>query len=532
MTNNKPQPATSVSRAALFTVGMFAVMSSWAIPSHATVVNTEQPKLLVTILVDGLDERCLELLRPSMSPNGFNRLYNDGLSVASLDYGYQPNSVSAAAVLLTGSGAHVNGIPSKQIYDVKLSKANSVLTDLNALGNFTKSTLSPKNIAVSTLADEIKIDGAGLSKVYSVAVAPETAIILSGHAGNSAVWLDESVPTWASTTYYREVPLALSKKNYSAPLSAKLDTMLWTPTVESSQIASLPISKRKTPFNYSFSQKKGYALDAFRFSPKANEEVTDFAVNLLKELSPTSSGIDMLGIGYNLSPFPYARTADSRYELYDAYLRLDKDLSQIIKAAEKAAPGRNIIMLAGVPPTSNFGEDDEQWRLPGGKFSPKKALSLLNMYLMAIHGNGDWVTGYFNKQFYLNSKLAEDRQVSITQLRDEASKFLSKMSGVRRASSIDSLLVADQFESILESKSGDVFIDILPGWSIENQTTTNAYRHNSVERALPIMPLYVLVPNSKGQRFEGRYDARMVAPTIAGILRIRSPGAASQPALF
>lgn len=491
-----------------------------------------QPRLLVTILVDGLDENCLQLLRPAMGPGGFNRLINEGLAVTSLDYGPRADAASAAAMLMTGAGAAVNGIPSAEIYDPQSKRTVPALNDPEALGNFTSQTLSPKGITVSTLADELRINGGGAAKAHSVAIRPEEAIILSGHAGNTALWIDPAAPRWATTTYYKETPATLSQLNYGKPLATRLDTMRWTPSARALALAIVPESKRKYSFSYTFPAKTATSADAFIYSPKVNTEVTDVALSQLSSLGNAALGTDMLGVAYTLSPFPYPRTGDSRLELYDTYLRLDGEITRLIEAADKAAgKGGSVIVLAGLPPTTGQRRDDEQWRIPGGKFSPKKAVSLLNMYLMAVHGNGDWVSGYHDKQFYLNTKFAEERKVDLETLRREAATFLSRMSGVRRADTVGAVLATDTSEAVLAAASGDIFIDIIPGWEIESDTAgaTASDRRSGVERALPPMPLYILAPGVTPGRIDGKVDARRVAPTVAGLLRIRSPGAASEP---
>ncbi|MCM1337172.1 MAG: alkaline phosphatase family protein [Candidatus Amulumruptor caecigallinarius] len=525
-----------MSRVRLLSVGVVSVMASLTGTgtTPANAATSAQPKLLVTILVDGLDENCLRMLRPSMGPDGFNRLINGGLSVTALDYGSRADAAAAAAMLLTGAGAAVNSVPASEVYDTDTRRPTPSLHDPEALGNFTSQTLSPQAISVSTLADELRINGGGSSRVHSVAIRPEEAIILSGHAGNTALWIDATVPRWATTTYYKETPAVLTRLNYGQPLAARLDTMRWTPSSKALALESVPESKRKYSFSYTFPTKVATSADAFMRSPKVNSEVTQVALSQLESLGNPALGTDMLGVTYTLSPYPYSRTGDTRLETYDAYLRLDSDIASILNAADKAAgPGGSVIMLAALPPTSGQRRDDEQWRVPGGKFSPKKAVSLLNMYLMAVHGSGEWVSGYHDRQFYLNTKLAEDRKVNVDALRQEAAQFLTRMSGVRRAETIDAVLAADTAETVLAAASGDVFIDIIPGWEIEQDSTAavSDSRHTGVERALPPMPLYILAPGVTPRRIDARVDARRVAPTVAGLLRIRSPGAASEPPL-
>mgnify|MGYP007069433900 CR=1 FL=1 len=70
--------------------------------------QSKRPTLLVNIVVEGLDGQYLGLLRDSFDHNGFGRLMSSAAYADDIDYGSVSNSVAAAAMLQTGTGASVH----------------------------------------------------------------------------------------------------------------------------------------------------------------------------------------------------------------------------------------------------------------------------------------------------------------------------------------------------------------------------------------------------------------------------------------
>ncbi len=85
---------------------------------------------------------------------------------------------------------------------------------------------------------------------------------------------------------------------------------------------------------------------------------------------------------------------------------------------------RTLVFVSGTPLTNRSRRDDEKWGIPSGILITQ-AVSLLNMYLMAIHGNGEWVSGYHDGQLYLNHKLIKERNKDLRSMRDESARFLT-----------------------------------------------------------------------------------------------------------
>lgn len=519
------------------------VLTTLAAGLVCVAVNAAQPRLVVGIMVDGLRQEYIDMLREHFGRDGFNRLLENGLVLENVDYGPGLDATAAAAVVMTGASPAVNGIPSAKIYDLQARRYRSVYDDGHTVGNYTDETLAPAALRTTTLADEARIDGAGVTMAYAVAADPEMAITLGGHAANSAVWINDLTGNWASSTLYPQFPVSISTDNRLRPLSTRLDTMMWMPADNTAAASGLPSHLTAYNFHHSFNKLKTDRLAAFKNSPLANTEVTRVAGELLRSLKlGTHDGTDVLNIAYTLTPYEYTRNAENRYELADSYMKLDAELSRLFNLVDSQA-GRDgaVIFLAGTPPVNRRRRDDEQWNIPGGEFSTRKAISLLNLYLIALYGNGEWVNGFSGDTFYVNASLAKERDVDIARLRREAADLLKRMAGVDIAFTTDEILdgkapVVDpealRRNTVVGVSDGDVHVQLVPGWELIDDFNTPGAKSGRVSaHAATTAPAYLLIPGADPALITETVDARVIAPTVARQMRIRSPNGAASPPL-
>ena len=491
-----------------------------------------RPPLALGIIVEGLNDDILATVEPMLGEGGFKRLMSRGAHISDLYFGPGIDPVAATAMLLSGASPMVNGIPAAQIYSPETKLTSAVLYDPKTMGNFTDETISPTALKVSTLADELRIETDGNGTVFAIGIDPQQTVLSAGHASNGAFWLYDHNGKWATSTYYKELPSAVNTRNYRTPLSSRIDTMKWTPLRAPEAYTLLSQAERSKPFSISFPAKRADRYTSFKTSPLANTEVTDLAIELIGEYKMgRDNATDLLQLGYNLS-----RPGVSRYELIDMYLRLDRDLARLFEAADRnAGHGNTIVFLAGTPAPASYSPDASKWRIPTGEFSVRKAKSLVEMYLMANHGNGDWLTGYHDRQFYLNRKLITDRNLNVAQVRTEVADLLARMSGVCNVYTIDDIIATragDDPQGLKRNTSiehcGDVFVEINPGWVLTDEGGTRLTSKPIAERRMaPSVSAFILAPNVAPQKIEITVDARALAPAVARQLRVRTPNGAS-----
>lgn len=501
---------------------------------------SKRPTLVVGIYVEGLSSDYINLLRGNFGKDGFNKVIENGVTIENVDFGPRIDATAATAMLVTGAAPGVNGIPAARVWDTDARTDYPILLDPSKIGNFTNETFSPEALKVSTISDEIRISDGGLGLVHSVAPDAQIAIILAGHAGNSGFWINDINGKWSTSTFYKDTPTAVTKRNYGITLASRLDTLAWNPAQPLDRYPDLPDYKKLYPFRHTFPSREPDRFKAFKASAPGNREVAAVGVDYISSLDLGKRGFtDMLNVAFSVSPYQYGRDADNRIETMDAYLRLDSDIANIIRAVEKG-PGlnRTLLFIAGTPAPAGGKRDEEKWNIPSGQFSPRRAMSLLNMYLMAIHGNGEYVNGYHNGYFFLNRKLIKERDINEVELRREAADFLARMSGVSDVYTIDDIIARRAGDEPLAlqrntspTHAGDLLIMVNPGWEISDGDVENPTNIQMpvVRNTATTSPVYILSPELSATTIDYTVDARAIAPTITRLLRIRSPNAASIP---
>ena len=127
-------------------------------------------------------------------------------------------------------------------------------------------------------------------------------------------------------------------------------------------------------------------------------------------------------------------------------------------------------------------------------------------------------------------------------VRAEAAQLLAGMTGVDRVHTIDEIIAGHAGENAealrrntVGSVAGDILVVVAPGFEIlddYNDTTPDAAHTGMVQcTAAATAPVFIMAPDVAAQTIGTPVDARAIAPTVARILRIRSPNGAAAPAL-
>lgn len=152
----------------------------------------------------------------------------------------------------------------------------------------------------------------------------------------------------------------------------------------------------------------------FEQSALANTEITDVAIDMIRSMSLGKRGdvVDMLNLAYTAAPFEYAKDGDPRAELQDTYIRLDSQLGRLFDAIDRYVGLDNTLVWVWSTGYFNDGSAiDPKYKVPTGEFSTKRASSLLNSYLSARHGNGDYIVAFHDGHLYLDHKVLESKRL-------------------------------------------------------------------------------------------------------------------------
>ncbi len=162
-------------------------------------------------------------------------------------------------------------------------------------------------------------------------------------------------------------------------------------------------------------------------------------------------------------------------------------------------------------------------------------MSLLNSYLSAKYGNGDYVDTYSNNHVYLDRKQIEERNLDLRIVAQEARDFLVRMSGVSDAFTMGDIMTStlpgmEALRLSTDPKTGgDIVLEFNGGWRVVNDTKFPE-EVKVVRSGMALTPAFILGGGVAPQIVETPVDATALAPTITQVLRIRSPnGAVAKP---
>lgn len=491
------------------------------------------PRLVVNVTIDQLRTDYMEAFSSLFGAGGFNKVMRDGRSYMDAAYPFfHIDRASAVACIMTGTVPYDNGIVGEHWMDRKTLRPMYCVDDATCEGWLTSEKYSPVALNVSTVTDELKMATGGRALVYSIAPDADAAILAAGHAADGAFWIDNASGQWSSTSYYGQYPDWALRYDVSDRLSGRISELSWTPISPIVENFNFFISPQESKgFTHKFTGDR--KIYEFKTSAYVNDEVNRFAKHCLDHTELGEDLVtDFLSLTYYAGTFDHKPVAEVPVELQDTYVRLDLELAELITMLEKkVGAGRFLLVVTSTGYTDDEITDFSKYRIPTGTFSVTRASALLNMYLMAVYGQGQYVETEFGSQLFLNQKLIEDKQLNLSDVLTRAQAFLIQMAGVKDVYTSQRLaLSAGETEirrlrnSFNQMRSGDIFIEVSPGWKVVNEET----HEQTLERASYVgFPIFFFGCNVRPETVKTPVTVDCIAPTVARFMRIRAPNACS-----
>jgi hypothetical protein len=263
-----------------------------------------------------------------------------------------------------------------------------------------------------------------------------------------------------------------------------------------------------------------------------NKEVNDIAIKVLESSSlGKRMNPDYLAVTFYAGNYEKALDKNYSIEIQDTYYRLDQELGRLLDAIESSVGLKNTLIF--VVSTGYF---DEQEVLPegmitsGGDFHPDRSQALLNMYLMALYGREQWIKKYYNRQFFFDKKLLEDKKIDVARFQQDAAEFLVQSAGIQDVITSHQMLHGAYNENVqfyrngyYKGITGDLFLELQPGWRVVDPQSSE---HQRVRNNAVISPVIFFGSDIKPQRINRTIEATEIAPSVSYRLRIRAPNAA------
>ena len=486
----------------------------------------KSPKLVVGIVLDQLDEECLEKLLPIMGTGGLKMLWTDGYNRTNATFDYDDmDRASAIASIHTGASPFQHGIVASRWMNPKTLMPAPPVDDSNYKGINTIEMSSPRKLLATNLADEMKLGSGSRSKVCSIAIDRDAAILAGGHDPDVVLWMNTDDGRWSSSDYYGTFPKWADDRNDSTWFLKD-----WRPALATSSYVPISDHDRFRPFFYLL--RRGEIWD-YLTTPFANDKVTEMALTAVQEMELGDDDTpDLLTLTYYAGNFRHTPNTVWSLEQQDIYVRLDQTLQELISTITSKIGLDNVLFfLTSTGYLENSAPELGGTRIPTGQVSMERATALLSLYLSAKYGSGTWVKTFYHNHIYLNHDLIEDKGLALHEVLQNSVDLLVQVTGIKSIlimrdlmSTVPDMEAVRKRNGLNASWSGDIIIDAIPGWGISDEKEGTVIYRKPVAKPVPMI-LY-----GNGIRAEVNHEPisiSVLAPTISLITRNDPPNACS-----
>lgn len=436
---------------------------------------SDRPKLFVQIIVGQMSNDVVLKLKNEFDGAGIRTLVSDGVycSQASFSHPYVFAS-SSIATIVTGAHPSMHGVSGDTYYDRK-----------------TRRTESSESLEVPAFSDELgRISPS--SKIISLAFQRQPAMLAGGQRPGWVYWFDENLQKFMclragkdSRVHPEILPdwaRQMNEKQFAGIYSEKI----WTSQFPRIKYDALPENVSIVPFSegkiYLGAPKNKKSAPLLRETPFADNLIKDFAVAAIEGEQLGADGYtDVLSIYWDASRQVGNKFGLHSAELQDTYYRLDENIATLVKYLnEKVGKDQYLLCLtadAGGQACDDWMVEQQEFR----SFEPIKAHLLLNTFLGACFGKGEWVESVHDNTVFLNRDLIEKAKLTLSQVQEKSVDLLLQMEGVKFAfqgTKIPYMSPEMPFAAALahtyKPQGADVMFVLKPGW-------TNAACENKVQ---------------------------------------------------
>jgi len=437
-------------------------------------------RLVVGITINHFYPEWLMIYENELLEEGFKRLVLQGKKMmADYNYLYSQTGVDQATIY-TGLLPSEHGIIAHQWYDrLRNRRQDNVRSEEARLIGEEGEGLTPAWLQAITLGCALKMNDV-FSKIYSIGVNGEEAVLSGGSCANMALWLSENTGKWVSSDYYADsLPAWLTAYNATMESDFFIRRGWMSLSDEGANAAAMKLKSKvglANGFYYDLAQAKR-KYDTYRIlkaTPYVNTLVTDLAKVLIKnEQLGADNDADLLALNFSCLDYMNRDFGVYAREFQDVVMRLDRDIAGLLSELDqRVGPGNYTVFLTFSEARELLPEELNKMRLSSDYFSIFKAVALLKSFLNLIYGEGDWVLDYDATQIYLDRALIEKKNIPLKDIQDKVADFLVEFEGVSRVLTAYSLTHNTSSAGVevlcqnaySQKRSGDVLYVLQPTW--------------------------------------------------------------------
>jgi predicted AlkP superfamily pyrophosphatase or phosphodiesterase len=510
----------------------------------------QRPKLIVGIVIDQMRwDYLYRYYDRYQADGGFKQMLSQGFSCENTFIPYIPTITACGhTCIYTGSVPAINGIVGNEWWDYTGSQMAYCAGDVNVKTVGSTSTagqMSPHNLLVTTIGDEMHLASNFHNKVIGIALKDRAAILPAGHSANGAYWFDDLTGGWISSTYYMSdlpgwVKDFNAKKMVDQYFAQDWKTLYPIETYVQSTADDVPYENKPfgKAFPYLLSPFIGKNYGLIHVTPYGNSFTFEMAKAAIQgEQLGTGNFPDLLAISLSSPDYIGHTFGPNSIEQEDDFLRLDKDFGDFLRFLDKQlGKGNYVVFLSADHGVAEIPGFLKEHKIPAGSVQESPITDQLNKVLKDKFKSDKLVIGIINYQVYFDhNKMNEDR-LNRDAVYKEAISFLTSQPGISRAIPLDMLtsstLNMDIKNAIANgynaTRSGDIQLIYWPQWieGFEAKGTTHG-AWNPYDSHIPLLWYGWNIQPGQSNR---RVYMSDIAPTLAAMLHIQMPsGSVGRP---
>ncbi|HEU4610061.1 MAG TPA: alkaline phosphatase PafA, partial [Chitinophagaceae bacterium] len=402
--------------------------------------------------------------------------------------------------------------------------------------------MSPNNLLVSTITDELRLATNFQSKVVGVSLKDRAAILPAGHTANAAFWFDDNSGRFITSTYYmNDLPEWVKKFNANdepQQLVAKGWNTLY-PINTYTQSTSDNISwegkfKGENAPVFPHDVKNIYKEDrgSLRSTPFGNTLTMDFAKAAVNGYNlGMGKATDFLTINCASTDYVGHKYGPNSIEVEDTYLRLDKDFTAFFQFLDqKVGKGNYLVFLTADHGAAHSIGFMQEHHIPADFVESSKLDKSLNQFLAQQFNVDNLISSSINYHFSFDLKKIAENKLDYDAVKKAAVSFLQKQPGIQFAVDIDHIGNASIPEPIKAriingyntKRCGPVMIIPDPGWfqGKAGGTGTTHGNWNPYDTHIPLVFMGWGIKHGTTNRNVRMSD---ISPTLAALLHIQMP---------
>ncbi len=516
------------------------------IPAKNT--NLPRPKLVVGIMVDQMRWDYLYRFYERYGNGGFKRMLNEGFSCENAYINYVPSVTGIGhATVYTGSVPAIHGITGND-WTIQATGQNmycSADSTVTTVGSNSESAgkMSPRNLLVTSMTDELRLATNFRSKVIAVASKDRGSILPGGHTANAAYWYDGGSGNWITSTYYmKQLPDWVSKFNEQKYpekyLKQDWNTLYPIETYLQSSKDDVPYEGKfpgmaSPTFPVKTSEMLNRGLGLLTSTPYGSSLTLDLAKAAVDNEALGADAItDFLAVSVSSPDYVGHQFGPNSVEVEDTYLRLDRDLATFFSYLDtKVGKGNYTVFLTAdhaVQHNAGFLNDN---KINAGVFTGSSVLKELNNRLEAEFKVKNIALNFSNYAVSFNNALIDANKLNEEAIKRSTIEFLKKQNGVAFVVDIPNARNATIPERYMEKilngyhpeRSGVLQIILEPAWYSGSSPRSTGATHGTMNPADIHIPMVFMGWGIKQGKSNNSYNMTDIAPTISGILRIQEP---------